>query len=187
MNKKTIALTREQYQMIIETIQQGFSGMRPNPRVATALVLEANLGLRIGDILQLRLSDIIQDGSRYRLDVVEKKTGKGRTFTIPFAIYQYIENYCLRNNINRNDRILPISERTVQSILQMTCSYLGLDGIGTHSFRKFYATEIYKNNGYDIVLVQKLLQHSSASTTQRYIGMEPERVEEAILNHMQLL
>ena len=187
MNKKTIALTRDQYQLIIETIYQGFSGMRPNPRVATALVLEANLGLRIGDILRLHLSDIIQDGSRYRLNIVERKTKKERTFTIPFSIYQYIENYCLRNKIGKDERILPISERTVQSILQMTCSFLGIEGVGTHSFRKFYATEIYKNNGYDIVLVQKLLQHSSVSTTQRYIGMEPSRIEEAILNHLQLL
>ena len=34
-----------------------------------------------------------------------------------------------------------------------------------YSFRKWYATEIYKNNGYDIALVQRLLQHSSAATS----------------------
>ena len=61
------------------------------------------------------------------------------------------------------------------------------DGIGTHSFRKWYATEIYKNNGYDITLVQRLLQHSSAAITQRYIGIEPQRIEEAIEGHAQLL
>ena len=56
-------------------------------------------------------------------------------------------------------------------------------GRGTHSFRKWYATEIYKNNGFDIALVQRLLQHSSAAVTQRYIGMEPEGVERAIEGH----
>ena len=40
-------------------------------------------------------------------------------------------------------------------------------------------TEIYKANGYDIALVQRLLQHSSAATTQRYIGIEPQRIEQA--------
>ena len=53
-------------------------------------------------------------------------------------------------------------------------------------FRKWYATKIYKNNGYDIALVQRLLQHSSAAT-QRYIGIEPQRIEQAIQNHAQLL
>ena len=40
MNIKTVALTREQYQAIIQTMKQGFTGCRPNERVATALVLE---------------------------------------------------------------------------------------------------------------------------------------------------
>jgi integrase len=187
MNKKTVALTSEQYKEIIKTMQQGFSGMRPNPRVATALVLEANLGLRICDILKLRLSDIIKDGDRYRLDITEQKTGKKRTFTVPSPIYLYIENYCLRNQIGKNEQIFPISSRTVQSILKMTCDYLGYEGVSTHSFRKWYATSIYNANGYDIALVQYLLQHSSPTVTQRYIGVAPRKVEEAILGHTQLL
>ena len=48
-------------------------------------------------------------------------------------------------------------------------------------------TEIYKANGYDIALVQRLLQHSSAAVKQRYIGIEPQRIEEAILNHVDLI
>ena len=168
-------------------MRTGFCGCRPNNRIATALVLEGNLGLRISDILKLRLSDIVLDGGRYRLDVVEQKTGKHRQFTVPLVIYQYIENYCLRNNIQRNELMFPITERAVQKQLKIVCDYLGYEGISTHSFRKFYASEIYKNNGYDITLVQRLLQHSSAAVTQRYIGIEPQRIEQAIANHAQLL
>ena len=187
MNKKTKALTTEQYKEIIQTMREGFSGSRPNERIATALVLEGNLGLRISDVLRLRQCDIVRDGDRYRLEIVEKKTGKRRIFTVPLVLYQYIENYCLRNNIGRSDIIFPITERTIQKQLHIVCDYLGYEGISTHSFRKWYATEIYKNSGYDIALVQRLLQHSSAATTQRYIGIEPHRIEEAIQSHLQLL
>lgn len=187
MNKKTKALTTEQYTEIILAMKEGFSGCRPNERIATALVLEGNLGLRISDILRFRLSDIVRDGDRYRLSIIEQKTGKQRDFTVPLVLKQYIENYCLRNNIRRNDTIFPITERAVQKQLAIVCDYLGYEGISTHSFRKWYATEIYKTNGYDIALVQRLLQHSSASTTQRYIGIEPQRIEQAIMNHTQLL
>ena len=38
-----------------------------------------------------------------------------------------------------------------------------------------------------IALVQRLLQHSSAAVTQRYIGIEPQRIESAIEGHAQLL
>jgi integrase len=93
----------------------------------------------------------------------------------------------LRNGIKSDQLIFPITERAIQKQLHLVCDYLGIEGIGTHSFRKWYATEIYKNNGYDITLVQRLLQHSSAAITQRYIGMEPQRIESAILNHAQLI
>ena len=187
MNKKTKGLTEEQYKEIIHYMKAGFCGCRPNERIATALVVEANLGLRISDILKLRLCDIVRDGDRFRLEIVEQKTGKSRVFTVPLVIQQYIENYCLRNGIRRDELMFPITERAIQKQLKIVCDYLGFEGISTHSFRKWYATEIYKNNGYDIALVQRLLQHSSAAVTQRYIGMEPQRIEAAIQNHAQLL
>ena len=187
MNKKTKALTPEQYKEIIQTMKVGFCGCRPNERIATALVLEGNLGLRISDIVKLRPCDIVRDGDRFRLEIVEQKTGKRRVFTVPLVIAQYVENYCLRNGIGKEDLIFPITERAVQKQLAIVCDYLGFEGISTPSFRKWYATEIYKANGYDIALVQRLLQHSSASTTQRYIGIEPQRIEEAIQGHAQLL
>lgn len=187
MNKKTVALTVDQYNDIITTMKQGFTGCRPNERIATALQLEGNLGLRISDIVKLRLCDIVKDGDRYRLEIIEQKTGKSRVFTVPLVIRQFIENYCLRNGIGKKDIIFPVTERQVQKQLKIVCDYLGYEGISTHSFRKWYATEIYKANGYDITLVQRLLQHSSAAVTQRYIGIEPQRIEEAINNHAMLL
>ena len=187
MNKKTTALTTEQYREIVQTMKQGFCGCRPNERIATALMLEANLGIRISDILKLRLADIVRDGDRYRLSIVEQKTGKARTFTVPFPLHQFIRCYCLDNGIAATDIIFPITERAVQKQLKIVCDYLDIPGISTHSFRKWYATEIYNANGFDIALVQRLLQHSSAATTQRYIGIEPQKIEQAIQNHAQLL
>lgn len=104
-----------------------------------------------------------------------------------FIIYQYMENYCLRNGIARDALMFPVTTRAVQKQLALVCEYLGYDGISTHSFRKWYATEIYRNNGYDIALVQRLLQHSSAAVTQRYIGIEPQRIEKAIEGHAELI
>ena len=83
MNKRTIVLTTEQYKEIIQTMREGFCGCRPNERIATALVLEGNLGLRISDILSLRLSDIVKDGDRYRLEITEQKTKKKRVLQFP--------------------------------------------------------------------------------------------------------
>lgn len=191
MNKKTIALTEEQYKNIIGTIHTGFvcdDGhiVKPNKRIATSLSLEANLGLRISDILQLRLSGIIHDGNRYRLNIVEKKTKKKREFTVPIEIYSFIQNYALENNINPAVKLFDVSERTVQNHLQLVCGYLRYENISIHSFRKYFATSIYTNNNYNIELVRVLLQHSSVVTTQRYIGIGSKEIENALQNHIKL-
>ena len=187
MNKKTRALTQEQYIEIIKTMKKGFLNCRGNTRIATALILEANLGLRISDILQLHLNDFIKDGDRYRIDIIEQKTDKKRTFTVPNELMQYIRQYCLDNGIKSNELMFDIKERVVQKHLKMVCDYLGYEGISTHSFRKFFATQIYLNNEYNIILVQELLQHSSPAITQKYIGIGSKELEKAIQNNLNLL
>jgi integrase len=180
MNKRTVVITTEEYNAIIDTMRKGFAGCRANDRVATALVLEANLGLRVSDILNLKLSDIIRDGERYRLDITEQKTGKRRVFTVLNELYNYIKIYCLESGIQPHERIFPITERAVQRHLKLVCDYLGMEGVSTHSFRKYFATAVYTNSDYNIVVVQRLLQHSTPGVTQAYIGLEPKAIEDAL-------
>ena len=188
MNKKTVALTPEQYRIIIETIKRGFSyggrEYQPNVRIASALMLQANLGLRIGDVLRLRACDIVKDGERFRLDIVEQKTEKRRFFTVPAPVVDFIEQYRESANLGEFQRLFAVSERQIQKHLAAACAFLDLRGISTHSFRKFFATEIYINSGYNVELVRQLLQHSSATVTARYIGIQQKQVEEALNNHI---
>lgn len=190
MNYKTRVLTTDELKLIINTFKQGFlfKGVkyRPNNKISTALLLEANLGIRISDILNLRLDDIVKDGDRYRLNIIELKTSKERSFTVPITIYNFIKLYCLENNIKSKAKIFPITERAVHKHLKTVCDYLNLQNISTHSFRKFFATQIYINNNYDVALVCKLLQHASVQTTQKYIGISEKRIEDALSNHIYL-
>lgn len=195
----TRAITAEEYTDIITVMQQGAPGtpFRKNPRIAAALMVEANTGLRIGDIVirdndkekisGLRLSDIIREAGRYRLNVTEQKTGKPRHFTIPAELYVYLRDYADAEGIEKTEQLFPVTVRAVQKALAAVCDYLELENVSTHSFRKFFATEIYQNNGHDIALVQHLLQHSSAAVTQRYIGIEQDRIEEALTSHCKLI
>lgn len=191
MNKRTITLTDQQYIDIITAIKSGFCHAgreyKLNERIAAALTIEANLGLRISDILHLHFCDIVKDGERYRLDITEIKTGTARVFTVPSEIRDFIDEYRINNHLTEKQRLFDLSERQIQKHLQAACEYLGLTGISTHSFRKYFATQIYVNNGYNIELVRQLLQHSSTAVTQRYIGIQPKEVEAALQNHIKLL
>jgi len=183
MNKKTLTLTVEQYHDIIDAMQTGFAGCRPNKHMAMALIVEANIGLRISDILKLKLSDIVKDGERYRLNIREQKTKKERFFTVLTEAYQNLKIHCLENNIKADERIFKFTERGVQKKLKQVCNYLEYERVSTHSFRKFFATQIYINNDYNVILVQQLLQHSTPAVTQKYIGIQPQQIENALKNH----
>lgn len=191
-NFKTRAVSKEEFELIIKTISTGFvlpdgRRVKPNERVATILTLQANLGLRVGDVVKLRLSDIVLENGRYHLDITEQKTQKTRNFTVPAEVYIYIQNYAIKRGLKPKQRLFDISVRTVQNHLQLTCDYLGFGhSLGTHAFRKFFAQSIYENNNFDIVLVKELLQHSSVAITQRYVGVGSQRVEQALQNHVVL-
>ena len=162
-NFKTRAVSKEEFELIIKTISTGFvlpdgRRVKPNERVATILTLQANLGLRVGDVVKLRLSDIVLENGRYHLDITEQKTQKTRNFTVPAEVYIYIQNYAIKRGLKPKQRLFDISVRTVQNHLQLTCDYLGFGhSLGTHAFRKFFAQSIYENNNFDIVLVKEYM------------------------------
>lgn len=188
-NKRTRALSKEEFEKIIYTIRTGFitstgEKVRPNIRIATALTLQGNLGLRIGDIVKFKLSDIIFESGRYRLDIIEEKTGKARTFTVPTEVYIFLQKYALENNIKPKSRLFNITVRAVQKHLQKVCDYLGLENVSTHSCRKFFCNEIYKNSDFNIYLINFLMHHSSIETTKRYLSIDSKQVETALQNHI---
>lgn len=190
-NKKTRAVDKEEFEKIISTIRTGFTlpngdRVRPNERVATALTLQANLGLRIGDVVHLRLADIVLENGRYHLDIVEQKTGKARNFTVPTEVYIYLQNYAIQQGLKSTQKLFPLTVRAVQLHLQKVCRYLGITGVSTHSFRKFFAVSIYTANDYNVELVRTLLQHSSVAVTQHYLSVEPKIVEQALQKHIVL-
>ena len=182
--RTTVALTDEQYKALVQLIRDGTPNkrIRPNHRVAMALVLEANLGIRVSDIVRLRLSDILLDGENYRLNITEQKTGKRREFFVDPRLVFYMQSYCIDHGIDRDERIIAITTRQVQRVLHNAAEYLGYERISTHSFRKFFATKAYESSNYNLVLVQSLLQHSSAAVTQRYVHASSKEMLEALEN-----
>ena len=106
------------------------------------------------------MCDIIKDGSRYRLDIIEKKTGKKRTFKVHKNFYPYLVDYCAKNNIGPNARIFPITTRNLQKLMKPLGEYLDIERFSTHSCRKFAGQSLYESSGHNINLVCEFLQQS---------------------------
>lgn len=188
MSIKTRALNKEEYRLIIDCIRTGFkmdrgTVVKANPRIAMALQCEALLGLRISDILRLRLDQFLQEGRNYFIEVREQKTGKTKRCFVPLELYCAIRQYADEWGIGIHQKLFDITARSVQRHLNKTCRHLNLTQISTHSFRKYYATDIYQRSGSNIDLVRQLLNHSDCKTTQRYIRIEPEELSKAVEAH----
>lgn len=192
---KTRVINVDEYKAILTTIDTGFiykvngadKKFRANHRVKLALMLEGNLGIRIGDIVNLTMKSFRSNGINYTINITEQKTKKLREFTVPMEIYNVIKIYALENGLYDTDKLFPLTERAVQKQLKIVCSYLGLEDVSTHSFRKFYANQIFNNNEQNIELVRQLLQHSNIGITQKYLGVSSNEVEKAINNHIYIV
>jgi integrase len=176
----TRVLELDEYKKIIGLlltgfIKEGVGAVRSNKQIAIALQLQASLGLRIGDVLNLHVNNF-RNG---KLEIKEDKTDKLQYREINKNVYDYIKDYAIENNLSSASRLFDVGVRAVQKQLKMITDYIGLENISTHSFRKLYATTIYEQNNHNLELVKELLNHTSIATTQRYIRVSQQAIDKA--------
>ncbi|EGP4922511.1 MULTISPECIES: site-specific integrase [Enterococcus] len=149
----------------------------------TIFVFGIFTGLRISDILNLKVSDV---KGKLKADIVEKKTGKKRTLNLMQLTNQIIK-YLDEEHDGESEWLFPsprdsnkpLSTHQYYKIMQKTAEMLDLDYIGTHSLRKTFGYTYYKKTK-DLSSLMKILNHSSQSVTLRYIGIEEEELQSSL-------
>jgi integrase len=145
-------------------------------------VLGINTGLRIGDLLRLKVEDV-KDKSH--IIIKEQKTSKNKQFLINSnlrtELYKYIEGmddheYLFQSRVGQNK---PISRFQAYRILSAAGREAGLDRIACHSTRKTFGYHHYKRYK-DVALLQKLFNHSSPAITLDYIGITQDIIDDSI-------
>ena len=175
----------------IAKIKQYLIG-KENKRDYMLFVVGINIGLRAGDLLNLRFKDVFEDNKIVdRVVIKEEKTDKKREFELnksaKVAIALYMSTL---KNIDADSYLFKSRKGnealTVQSahkIIKTTLKELNIKGnYGTHTLRKTFAYHIYANNIKTnpsiINTLQKILNHSSTSVTLRYIGITKEVISD---------
>ena len=137
-----------------------------------------NCGLRISDILNL---DIKSVKNKDVVSIYEIKTRKYKRFPLNKKLQRLISKYTKNKNDNeplfKTQQNKRMDRFTAYRILNNACKKLNLNiNIGTHSLRKTFGYHFYKKYK-DIILLQKILNHSSPNVTLCYIGLEQEQIE----------
>lgn len=180
---RTEILDDEQVVKLINTISMGYihDGIyhRPNKQVATILLLQANLGCRINDIVHLTVENFVFDGYTWKLDLIEQKTGKARNFIVPENVKIIVDNWCDEKDI-LHGRLFKITAQAVWKALRPCVDYLGYKNCSCHSIRKNAGLRLYISSGKDIALVTQFYQHSSPSISYNYIKRTAKQMDEAL-------
>ncbi|MDQ0660605.1 site-specific integrase [Paenibacillus sp. W2I17] len=173
----------------IEAMKKVLKGS--NMRDYCLFVLGINSGLRISDILNLRIDDVIDVNRKLkeRIIIKEKKTGKPKDFPINESTGKAIREYLdTRLNYQMDEPLFisrkkgaPLQRTTAWTILNETAEMVGIKNIGTHTLRKTFGYHYYKETK-DVAMLQKIFNHSAPSITLRYIGISRDEQDEAYLN-----
>jgi integrase len=142
-----------------------------------------NTGLRVSDLLKLKVGDVRR---KKKIVIQEGKTKKARTINLT-NIYDEIQEYIKGK---KNDEWLfpsrkgdkPITPTQAYRQLNKAAEMVDItEGIGTHTMRKTFGYWFYKQTK-DVATLQKILNHSHPEITLRYIGITEEEIEKELEN-----
>lgn len=167
-------------------------------------IVGINFGLRASDLRMLRFSNLINDNLTFKdsFPIFEKKTRntrkrkKNRYITINTAVMEavtlYLENtpgvslsdYMFRSVSNRGgNNNEPLTIKSIDRILKGIAADLDLNiKMSTHTLRKtfcYWMMMCGQNDSRRLLLLQKMLNHSSPAQTLDYIGITAEEIEDA--------
>ena len=181
-----IGITKEVFANIVypikdkEKIAQMKKFLSTNKRNLLLFNLGINSGLRVSDILALDIKDV---KDKTFIELREQKTNKYKQFPINEKIQSDIKDFIQNKNVNEplflSQKDNRLSRVQAYKILIKAAKEVGIEvNICTHSLRKTFGYHHYKQFD-DIVLLQKIFNHSSPAVTLRYIGLEQETINES--------
>lgn len=167
----------------IEDIQNIKRILSKKPRNALLFSFGINSGLRIADILSLDVKDV--KGKDY-IELREKKTNKYKKFPInenrKVEIEEFVKDKPDDIPLFYTQKHCRLDKAQAYRIINKAARMVGITArIGTLTLRKTFGYHFYQQYD-DIVMLQKIFNHSTPSITLRYIGIEQEDIDEVYRN-----
>lgn len=142
---------------------------------------------RASDVLNLVWLDVL---NKRETVIVEQKTGKPRKISFNKDIQAKIRSmYELMGSPSRGEYIFkssttnkPVTIQYVNRVLKdLRYKYaISIDHFSTHTFRKTFGRYVYEVNNKSaesLILLNKILNHSSIQMTKIYIGITQEEIK----------
>ncbi|WP_026486601.1 tyrosine-type recombinase/integrase [Caldanaerobius polysaccharolyticus] len=157
-----------------------------DPKYGLLFKFGLNTGLRISDILPIKVKDIFNSDGEFRdyLVIKEKKTKKEKKIKLNNALRKAIKDYVEQQRLSPDSYLFHSRKGSyfgrVQAyrVLKEAANACGIENFGTHSLRKTWGYWTYKMSKYNIGLIMDTFNHSNQSITLRYIGVSQDQKDE---------
>ena len=152
------------------------------------IITAINTGLRCGDILKLKWSDILEANNN-TLKLIEQKTKKPRSIQLNTNVLRAFNAFKVPN---LSEHIFKSQKGSVYSIQYLNRALKDIfsieskhKNISTHSLRKSFGRRIYESNNESekaLMYLNEMFSHSSIATTRIYLGIRQEELNNLYMN-----
>jgi integrase/recombinase XerD len=130
------------------------------------LELQARCGLRIGEVLNLRVADL----SGRKILIQEPKSGRDAEVAfMPEHIAARLADYVTSTQLAPSDRVFPLCYTTIRNLITGLGRKLNVK-LSPHDLRRHSATYASRNGVPLEVISKVILRHQDLKTTQIYLG-----------------
>jgi site-specific recombinase XerD len=173
-HKLPVVLSKEEIQKIIKVTK--------NIKHKAILLLVYSAGLRLGELLNLKLSDI--DSAAMKIFIRQGKGKKDRYVMLSHNALQllreYYKSYRPQKYVFEGQKGGKYSPKSVQTLFKLALIKSGITKKATvHTLRHSFATHLL-DEGTDIRFIQELLGHKRLETTQIYTHVSSYSINKII-------
>ena len=167
VNKVEETLTKDEVNMMLDACK--------NARDRAIVAVLASTGLRISELINIKLSDFAGDD----INIIGKGN-KRRMVHLNHKAMQYVEEYMVVrkdgvDNLFVSNRHTPMRPEAINDTLKCVAERAGIHkNVHNHSFRHMFATCLL-DNGVPIERIQLCMGHSDISVTTRYAKIRNEQ------------
>jgi len=144
-----------------------------NLKHRTMLMLAYACGLRVSELVRLRIEDI--DGKRALIHIREAKGKRDRYVVFPESLREQFLVYWKKYGLATSGWLFPgytpdhhLAARSIQAVFERAVKVTGITKpVSMHTLRHSYATHLLER-GTDLRYIQELLGHQSVRTTEIY-------------------
>lgn len=158
------------------------------------ITLGCYFGLRIGDLLSIKWTDVLE---KEQFTLIEQKTKKNRTITINQNVTQALF-FCSNELKLKDPHILSRYIFTNRWGDKITVSYINkrlkalfskyqvkVKNPSSHTLRKTFGKRVFESDDRSersLIYLSEIFSHNSISTTRKYIGITQEKIDNIYLN-----